>query len=642
MSMSTPILSALTVLTLLLAATIEILAQRSASHGGLALSPSLDEIPRYAMWSYLYAPTVVAVLYSLIWSWVDLDVKRMQPWFELSKEGGATAEGSLFLDYPFDFVAVAPLKAFKRRHWPVVLAGTTMMIVFWTITPLQSAILGTGVIMVTESAPVYAASVLAPVEKQVDLLHTELLNNGYAVGWLGQSMPPFMTREYGTLPVYINDTRSGAPESNWTVATTSYTTDLSCSPARAEPRSVEDSKLWYILNNKGCNMTLSFNVHSNNSMLYIGYYSSPYSDYALRSPDCPLSADSTNNFLSIWRETYNRTGDSPGSMRADFNVSAMYCETSYFKQDVLLTVNSATHQLVKSELIPLSAKKKLGRDEFNSTAFEFLLANGMAEDPGNRDKPFDQPIEQHPRLEGSGIEKPVSNMVPYALAGHMLPREAYADQQVLAKAYTRAHKYLFSLAVDQLLVNDTNLSPGKLGNVTFPQTGIIVSRTFSAAVEALLLLVAIVTVALLWLIRSAPCALDHNPSSIRRIGNLLTGDASMLKCLQTVDNADDESLGSKLQSARMALVRREYRGRIDTYVVRLDRAYSFGRHDAQGEPSRDGFYRPIRPLALRKYTGLLFVVVIMGATGFLAYLKTEEVSNRGTYSECITVEEHTY
>lgn len=113
--MSTPILSALVVLTLLIAAAIEILAQRSARYGGLALSPSLDAIPRYAMWSYLYGPNVLAVLYSLIWSWVDLDVKRMQPWFELSREGGATAEESLFLDYPYDFVAVAPWKAFKRR-----------------------------------------------------------------------------------------------------------------------------------------------------------------------------------------------------------------------------------------------------------------------------------------------------------------------------------------------------------------------------------------------------------------------------------------------------------------------------------------------------------------------------------------------
>jgi hypothetical protein len=67
------------------------------------------------MIAYLYVPNIVAVLYSLIWSWVDLDVKRMQPWFELSKSEGATAENSLFLDYPYDFIATVPIKAARRR-----------------------------------------------------------------------------------------------------------------------------------------------------------------------------------------------------------------------------------------------------------------------------------------------------------------------------------------------------------------------------------------------------------------------------------------------------------------------------------------------------------------------------------------------
>lgn len=113
--MTTPILLAIVGISLLIAATIELLAQRSQVNGGLALSPSLEEIPQYAMLSYLYGPNVVAVLFSLIWSWVDLDVKRMQPWFELSKPSGASAQDSLFLDYPYDFVAFVPFKAAKRR-----------------------------------------------------------------------------------------------------------------------------------------------------------------------------------------------------------------------------------------------------------------------------------------------------------------------------------------------------------------------------------------------------------------------------------------------------------------------------------------------------------------------------------------------
>ncbi|KAH7357701.1 hypothetical protein B0T11DRAFT_354198 [Plectosphaerella cucumerina] len=52
---------------------------------------------------------------------------------------------SLFLKYPYDFMAFVPFRAARRRHWATFLAGTTMILIFWLITPLQSAIIGTGV-----------------------------------------------------------------------------------------------------------------------------------------------------------------------------------------------------------------------------------------------------------------------------------------------------------------------------------------------------------------------------------------------------------------------------------------------------------------------------------------------------------------
>jgi hypothetical protein len=113
--MTTPVLSAIIVASLLMIAGIELLAQKSARQGGLALSPSLDEIPQLARISSQYVPQVLAVAYSLVWSWVDLDVKRMQPWLELSKSGGATGRDALLLDYPFTFVAFVPFLAFKRQ-----------------------------------------------------------------------------------------------------------------------------------------------------------------------------------------------------------------------------------------------------------------------------------------------------------------------------------------------------------------------------------------------------------------------------------------------------------------------------------------------------------------------------------------------
>jgi Protein of unknown function (DUF3433) len=49
-------------------------------------------------------------------SWVDLDVKRLEPWFQLSNPGGAAARDSLLLQYPFDFLPFIPTAALHRKY----------------------------------------------------------------------------------------------------------------------------------------------------------------------------------------------------------------------------------------------------------------------------------------------------------------------------------------------------------------------------------------------------------------------------------------------------------------------------------------------------------------------------------------------
>lgn len=103
-------------MSLLLAAILEILAQESLRAGGLAMTSSPDDFSVYVTFGYLFLPTIIAVIYSLFWSWVDLDAKRMQPWFEMSREGGAVAKQSVLLAYPYDFVGTVPFTALKRRY----------------------------------------------------------------------------------------------------------------------------------------------------------------------------------------------------------------------------------------------------------------------------------------------------------------------------------------------------------------------------------------------------------------------------------------------------------------------------------------------------------------------------------------------
>ena len=94
--------------------TLEYLSHISHRDGGIVFTDNGVGFSPTISFAFLYFPTMIAVAFSLIWSWVDLDAKRLEPYFQMSKEDGALAENSVRLHYPFEFVAFAPIRAIRR------------------------------------------------------------------------------------------------------------------------------------------------------------------------------------------------------------------------------------------------------------------------------------------------------------------------------------------------------------------------------------------------------------------------------------------------------------------------------------------------------------------------------------------------
>lgn len=69
------------------------LLQRSQTTGGVILAPSINDLPLSKTFGYLCALTIIAVVYDLLWSWDDLNIKRM----ELSLARASTLAA---IDYP--------------------------------------------------------------------------------------------------------------------------------------------------------------------------------------------------------------------------------------------------------------------------------------------------------------------------------------------------------------------------------------------------------------------------------------------------------------------------------------------------------------------------------------------------------------
>jgi hypothetical protein len=99
-----------------LVAVLQIYLERSHRDTGILFASSINDLPLNQKFPYLYLPTIVSLVLSFAWAWLDLDVRRLQPFIELSKKRGARGADSLLLHYPFDFVAFVPFTAAKRRY----------------------------------------------------------------------------------------------------------------------------------------------------------------------------------------------------------------------------------------------------------------------------------------------------------------------------------------------------------------------------------------------------------------------------------------------------------------------------------------------------------------------------------------------
>lgn len=63
-----------------------------------------------------YLPTILVVVYGILIALIDLDVKRLEPWYSLSEPGDFQGENPLLCRYDTGFVLSVMVKAFRKRY----------------------------------------------------------------------------------------------------------------------------------------------------------------------------------------------------------------------------------------------------------------------------------------------------------------------------------------------------------------------------------------------------------------------------------------------------------------------------------------------------------------------------------------------
>ena len=92
---------------------------------------------RFDYFYAMYLPILLAVFFKSVWVVVFASTKMMEPFHQLSKQRGATAEDTLFADYLSTGLSLSSVKAIFQSHWVMALT-TGVYVLFALLPPLAS------------------------------------------------------------------------------------------------------------------------------------------------------------------------------------------------------------------------------------------------------------------------------------------------------------------------------------------------------------------------------------------------------------------------------------------------------------------------------------------------------------------------
>ncbi|KAL3425789.1 DUF3433 domain protein [Phlyctema vagabunda] len=137
-SMRWPYLTALIISSVVLAAAQEYLYQNSIDKP-LYTFKRPSELRTWDYFSFKYLPTLIAVAFGVLWQITDFEVKRLEAYYQLSKQEGALAAESINVDYITFFNFLRPVRALQFKHYAVAVSSVATLLAVSLVPTLQSA-----------------------------------------------------------------------------------------------------------------------------------------------------------------------------------------------------------------------------------------------------------------------------------------------------------------------------------------------------------------------------------------------------------------------------------------------------------------------------------------------------------------------
>ncbi|KAF1986545.1 hypothetical protein K402DRAFT_404272 [Aulographum hederae CBS 113979] len=555
-SLRIPFLVGIIVISLGLLAALQVLLTRSQKDGGLLFASRINDLPIGQTFAYLYLPTVIAVSYSFLWTWIDLDAKRLEPYYQLSKDGGAAGSQSLLLHYPVDFIASVPIKAFRLRHWSVFYASAAMVLIFWGLTPTQAGIFATETIVRTEPMSMLKSTSYIPVAQQEKSVPATYAQSASNIIWFNESLPAFMTKQSMLAPFGpVSDPQTVETRETWSGQTRMYSLDVSCEDAKLNETGTESlTSTW------GCKFqrlhprTLPNNDSSKVfDTLYVGYFNDDgMADFYLDNGGCP--ENETSSFLVQWSKVRVPMSEyaEQEDQFANASLSTVYCRPSYFYQDVNATISLPSRGVV--DVQPVGPKVSLPADIFNGSNFEESINVGHQRFAVRGDYPtFNWPNDRaHLQDLPLNLEyfRPLTS---FAVGGYQGPLDDFLDGENIRKSYEAAYRLLFARQMVDVLGSELDPSSLSEGVRTFTTQAVVLVPVFTYVVEAFLVVVAVLTCSLLYISCASPNKLSSDPATTTALMKMVADQDDLLEAFRDTDQMSEKELEKKFKDDRFHL-----------------------------------------------------------------------------------------
>lgn len=203
---------------------MEGLRQYSENNGGLVTFSSVEDVKPIQRFAYTYVPSIVVVILIQIWSVVDFDVLRLEPYYQLSKPDGAPAN-NLFLNYNFGQKTLTPFRAAKHRHWTVFWVALVTFAIRMGLPPLQTMVFGLHYLPDLEYQELETWPSLIEVGQQGDYIEEQ--GNGMAAFTSDSRLPLSASPDFGVPWISIPWRRPG-DTSPWKTNHTVFWAEHSC------------------------------------------------------------------------------------------------------------------------------------------------------------------------------------------------------------------------------------------------------------------------------------------------------------------------------------------------------------------------------------------------------------------------------